>query len=193
LLYLSPEANAYNNYADTLLNLGPVLYLIELGLLAFFVIHIGTGLSIYWRKRQARTVGYAAYRSVGTPSMQTISSRTMIVTGLIVLVFLVIHLVSFKFGPGVAQGYVVEVEGKQMRDLKRLMTENFQNPLYAFGYPLVVVLLGFHLRHGVWSAFQSLGAMNPKLTPVFYTVGVILAVLVAVGFIVVPLYIYFSH
>ena len=113
--------------------------------------------------------------------------------GLIVLVFLVIHLFSFKFGPGVAEGYVVEVEGTKIRDLKRLMTENFQNPLYAFGYPFVVILLGFHLRHGVWSAFQSLGAMNPKLTPIIYTIGVLLAVLVTVGFIVVPLYISFSH
>jgi len=191
LSYLSSEPNAYNNYADTLLNLGPLLYLIELGLLAFFVIHIVTGINIYRRKRQARDVGYTAYHSVGKPSMQTFSSRTMILTGLIVLVFLVIHLVSFKFGPGVAEGYVVEVEGKAIRDLKRLMTENFRNPLYAFGYPFVVILLGFHLRHGVWSAFQSLGAMNPKLTPIIYTIGVLLAVLVSIGFIVVPLYIFF--
>ncbi len=191
LSYLSGEPNAYNNYADTLLNLGPLLYLIELGLLAFFVIHIVTGITIYRRKRQARDVGYAAYQSVGKPSMQTFSSRTMILTGLIMLVFLVIHLISFKFGPGVVAGYVVEVEGTKIRDLKRLMTENFQNPLYAFGYPFVVILLGFHLRHGVWSAFQSLGAMNPKLTPIIYTIGVLLAVLVSIGFIVVPLYIFF--
>ena len=191
LSYLSSEPNAYNNYADTLLNLGPLLYLIELGLLAFFVIHIVTGINIYRRKRQARAIGYAVYQSVGKPSMQTFSSRTMILTGVIVLVFLVIHLVSFKFGPGVAEGYVVEVEGTKIRDLKRLMTENFQNPLYAFGYPFVVILLGFHLRHGIWSAFQSLGAMNPKLTPIIYTIGVLLAVLVSIGFIVVPLYIFF--
>ena len=193
LSYLSSDPNAYNNYADTLLNLGPLLYLIELGLLAFFIFHIVTGVSIYRRKRQARDAGYAVYKSVGQPSMQSFSSRTMIVTGLIVLVFLVIHLFSFKYGPGVAEGYVVEVEGTEIRDLKRLMTENFQSPFYAFGYPLVVILLGFHLRHGVWSAFQSLGAMNPKLTPIIYTIGVILAVLITVGFIVVPLYIYFSH
>jgi succinate dehydrogenase / fumarate reductase cytochrome b subunit len=193
LLYLSSDPNAYNNYADTLLSLGPVLYLIELGLLAFFVLHIVIGINIFLRKRQARAVGYTTYKSVGRPSMQTFSSRTMIVTGVVLLVFLVIHLLSFKFGPGVAEGYAVEVEGRQIRDLKRLMTENFQKPLYAFGYPLVVILLGFHLRHGVWSAFQSLGAMKPKLTSVIYAIGVVLAVLVAVGFLFVPLYIYFSQ
>lgn len=193
LSYLSSDPNAYNNYADTLLSLGPVLYLIELGLLAFFVFHIVIGINIYLRKRKARGVGYEKYQSAGRPSMQTLSSRTMIYTGLILLVFLVIHLISFKYGPGVAEGYAVEVEGRQIRDLKRLMTEKFQNPLYAFGYPLVVILLGFHLRHGVWSAFQSLGATKPRLTPVIYTIGVILAVLIAAGFLLVPLYIYFSQ
>ena len=193
LSYLSSDENAYNNYADTLLSLGPVLYFIELGLVAFFVIHIVIGINIYLRKRKARAVGYKAYKSVGRPSMQTISSKTMILTGIVVLVFLVIHLISFKYGPGVAEGYAVEVEGRQIRDLKRLMTEKFQNPLYAFGYPIVVILLGFHLRHGVWSAFQSLGAMKPRLTPIIYTIGVILAVLIAAGFLFIPLYIYFSH
>ena len=193
LSYLSSDPNAYNNYADTLLSLGPLLYFIELGLVAFFVIHIIIGVNIYRRKRKARAVGYQTYKSVGRPSMQTLSSKTMIYTGLILLVFLVIHLISFKYGPGVAEGYVAEVEGRQIRDLKRLMTEKFQSPLYAFGYPIVVILLGFHLRHGVWSAFQSLGATKPRLTPVIYTIGVILAVLIAVGFLFVPLYIYFSQ
>ena len=101
LSYLSGDPNAYNNYADTLLSLGPVLYLIELGLVAFFVIHIVIGINIYLRKRKARDIGYQKYQRVGRPSMQTISSRTMILTGVIVLVFLVIHLISFKYGPGV--------------------------------------------------------------------------------------------
>ena len=194
LSYLSSDENAYNNYTDTLASLGPLLYLIELGLAAFFVIHIVIGINIYLRKRKARAVGYSTYKSVGRrPSMQTSSSKTMILTGIILLVFLVIHLKSFKFGPGIEAGYVVEVEGRQIRDLKRLMTEKFQNPLYAFGYPLVVILLGFHLRHGVWSAFQSLGAMKPRLTSIIYTIGVILAVLIAIGFLFVPLYIYFGH
>ena len=72
------------------------------------------------------------------------------------------------------------------------MTEKFAEPLYAFGYVGVMVLLGFHMRHGFWSALQSLGLMNPRLTPLVYTLGAILAVAVAAGFIGVPLYIYFS-
>ena len=117
----------------------------------------------------------------------------MVITGLVLLVFLIIHLKSFKFGPGIEEGYVVEVEGRQIRDLKGLMTYKFQQPLYAFGYPLVLILLGFHLRHGVWSAFQSLGVMTPRLTTIVYPIGMLVAILVTAGFIVVPLYIYFSQ
>jgi succinate dehydrogenase / fumarate reductase cytochrome b subunit len=79
-----------------------------------------------------------------------------------------------------------------MRDLATLMREKFQNPAYAFGYPLAVILLGFHLRHGVWSAFQSLGATRPTVTPVIYTIGTLFAIAIAVGFLYVPLAIYFG-
>lgn len=191
LSYFSTEPNAYNRYADFLMGLGPLIYTLEIGLLIFFVVHAVVGINIYLKKRKARTSKYAEYRSVGKPSMQTFSSRTMIYTGIVLLVFLVIHLWSFKFGPGVEEGYVVTVDGEPIRDLQRLMEEKFNEPLYAFGYPIVMILLGFHLRHGIWSAFQSLGAMNPRLTPVVYTIGTIVAILVALGFLILPLYIYF--
>ncbi len=55
-----------------------------------------------------------------------------------------------------------------------------------------MILLAFHLRHGIWSALQSLGAMNPRLTPAVYAVGGVLAALIAIGFLVLPLWIFFS-
>lgn len=192
LSYLSADENAYNLYAQALADFGPLLYVAEIGLAAFIVIHVVIGVSIYLRKRRARQVAYSKYKSAGRPSRLSTSSKTMIFTGIVLLVFLVIHLKSFKFGPGVSEGYVVEIDGRQVRDLKRLMTEKFAEPLYAFGYVGVMVLLGFHMRHGFWSALQSLGLMNPRLTPLVYTLGAILAVAVAAGFIGVPLYIYFS-
>lgn len=189
--YFSSDPETYNKYSDFLVGTGPLLIILEILLLATFVIHAYWGLQIYVSKRQARAHGYAKYESAGRPSLQSLSSRTMIFTGIVLLVFTVIHLFTFKYGPGVSEGYVVTVDGEQMRDLKRLVTERFQSPLYAFGYPLVMLLLGFHLRHGVWSALQSLGAMSPRLTPVIYTVGTLLAILIAVGFLILPLYIYF--
>ncbi len=193
LTYLSGDLQAYNSYAHKLASLGPLLYLAEIGLLVLLVAHIIIGVNIYLRKRRARLHGYKVYRSAGNPSRQSLSSRTMIVSGAILIVFLIVHLKSFKFGPGMAEGYVASIDGTQVRDLKRLMTEKFQHPLYAFGYPFAIILLGYHLRHGVWSAFQSVGLLNPRVSAAVYRAGLILAVLVAAGFIVVPLYIYFSH
>ena len=193
LSYLSGNDDAYNAYAEKLASFGPLLYLAEIGLLALVVVHAVIGVNIYVRKRMARPRGYAKYRSAGRPSRMTLSSRTMIVTGIVLLVFLVFHLITFKFGPGMAEGYVAMVDGAEVRDLKRLMTEKFQEPLYAFGYTGMMALLGFHLRHGVWSAFQSVGWMNAKATSLVYAIGVGLAVLLFVGFSVVPIYIYFSH
>lgn len=183
---------AYNEYAHFLMSLGPLLYALEVILVVGLLLHVVIGVSIYRGKRRARKQGYKEYKSAGGPSRQSLSSRTMILTGLVLLVFLVIHIASFKFGPSIAEGYVVTVGGEEIRDLKRLVTEKFQSPLYAFGYTGVMLLLGFHLRHGIWSAFQSLGAMSKRFSPVVYVVGSLLAAGIALGFVVLPLYIFFA-
>lgn len=180
--------DAYNAYAHFLLGLGPFLYLAELGLLAFFVFHVVMGVSIARGNRQARKASYKSLKTSGGPSKQSLSSRSMIITGIIILVFLVIHLKTFKFGVE----YSTTVEGESIRDLARLLTEKFQSPVYAFGYVGVMLLLGFHLRHGFWSAFQSLGATNPRLTPVIYTLGALVGIVIALGFLVLPLWIFFT-
>lgn len=184
--------DTYNVYSDFLLGTGPLLYFVEFLLVLGLVIHVAAGVNIYVRKRRAREHEYAEYKSKGRPSRQTTSSRTMIFTGLILLIFLVIHLGTFKFGPGIDAGYVATVGGEQIRDLRRLVTEKFQSPYYAFGYTAVMLLLALHLRHGIWSAFQSLGAMNSRLTPIIYTAGTVLAIGLAVGFFILPLYIFFA-
>lgn len=193
LQFFSPDPNSYNRYTHTLESLGPLLYAVEIGLVIFFVFHAVVGASIALRRRAARKRGYEMYKSAGEPSLQSASSRSMIYTGLILLIFLVIHLWTFKFGPGVEEGYFVTIDdGLKVRDLKRLVVEKFQSPFYTFGYVGVMILLGVHLRHGVWSSFQSLGLMTPKLTPVIYTLGLVLGVLLAIGFIMLPLYIFFA-
>ncbi len=182
------SSDAYNTYSHFLLSLGPLLYAVELGLVAFFAVHAVQGIRIFLGKRKARAHGYKTYASKGKPSMQSLSSRSMIVTGILLLLFLLIHLKTFKYGAY----YETIVDGVPMRDLARLLTETFQSPFYTFGYVAIMVLLGIHLRHGFWSAFQSLGAMNPRLTPVVYGLGVAIALIVAVGFLVLPLWIFFT-
>lgn len=184
--------DAYNLYTHKLMEFGVLLYIVEIILLTFFLVHVYLGISIYLKKRAARPQDYEKYQSAGDPSKQSMSSRSMIFTGLLLFAFVIVHLLSFKFGPGVAEGYVTEVDGVVMRDLRRLLEEKFSHATYAFGYPLIMIMLGFHLRHGIWSALQSLGANNPRLSPVIYTAAGVLAVLLAVGFLVIPLAIYFG-
>ncbi len=182
-----PEA--FNSYSHKLISLGPVLWVVELILLTAFLVHAYNAIAITIGNKQARPGGYEMLKSAGNPSKKTISSTTMIYTGVILLVFTAVHLKTFKYGPH----YATEVHGTPMRDLYRLVEELFRNPAYAFGYVAVMILLGFHLRHGFWSAFQSLGANHPRYSNGIYAVGVILGIVLAIGFTIVPLYVFFSN
>ena len=185
-LVLLTNTTAYNQLAHSINSLGIFLYLIEFILLGLVVFHVAIAISIQISKQQARLVNYDQLKTAGNPSKQSISSRTMILTGLILLVFLVLHILTFKFGVY----YSTVINGIEMRDLSRLVIEKFQSPIYAFGYVGVMIFLGFHLRHGMWSAFQSIGTINARFSPLLYTIAFIFAVLIAVGFIILPLAIY---
>lgn len=192
LLLINDGGEAFNTYTYTLHSFGWLLYVAEVGLLVVFVFHAVVGITIYLGKRKARQQGYAKYQTAGAPSRQSFSSRTMIWTGLILLVFLVIHIITFRFGPSITEGYTTVIEGQDSRDLYRLVEETFQSIWWVIGYMGVMVMIGFHLRHGFWSALQSLGALSPRLSPLIYTVGLIFALLIAVGFFILPLWIYLN-
>lgn len=188
--------DAYNLYTHSLAKLGPLLYAVEIGLLVFFLLHARTGIMIWQGKRKARPQGYDVYKSAGRPSMQSSSSRSMAITGLILLAFLVFHLISFKFGPGGPgngdAAYLTTIDGVEMRDLAKLVREKFATTWYTFGYTAIMLLLIVHLRHGVWSALQSLGAMRPSLSPLVYTIGGLIGLGIGLGFIAMPLALFFG-
>lgn len=181
---------AFNEYAKTLHDLGALLILGELGLIGLFLLHAVSAVTVWWDGRQARTERNTVVASKGPPSKQTWASRTMIVTGGILLVFVVLHVIHFRFGPGMEQGYVTTVQGEQARDLYRLVVETFKQPVAVLAYMVVMLLLGFHLRHGVWSAFQSLGALTPGLRGFAFGAALVVAVVVAAAFFLIPPYIY---
>jgi len=186
------SAAAYNQFGHLLETLRPLTWAIELLLLVFVLTHAVLGVQIFLGKLKARDTSYITYQSAGesigatqgSPSYQSISSLTMIWTGSILAAFLVWHLATFKFGPR----YLVS--DTDVRDLARLVFEKFRQPFYAGGYGAVMVLLGFHLRHGLWSALQSLGLLNQTVRPIVYAVGTVLSVLVALGFLGLPVAIY---
>jgi succinate dehydrogenase / fumarate reductase cytochrome b subunit len=190
-LFLNDGGAAFNAYTKFLESQGVLLYIAEAGLVLTLLLHAAIGINIWLGKRRARPVGYTKYVSAGEPSAQNLSSRTMIVTGSILMIFLVAHIWTFKFGPGMAEGYVTTIDGEPARDLYKLVIETFKKPVYVIGYSVVMLLLGMHLRHGFWSAFQSLGAIKPSARKTMQFAALVVGVLLAVGFLSIPVYIYF--
>jgi succinate dehydrogenase / fumarate reductase cytochrome b subunit len=185
-LLLSKNPVPYNEYGHFLISFGNLLIVAEFILIGILVAHMISAISISIGKKTARPEDYKVKKDAGRTSKKTFSSMTMIYTGVILFVFLVIHIKTFKFGPY----YNTAVDGVEMRDLHKLVWETFQNPVYAVWYVFALVFLGFHLRHGFWSAFQSLGVSHPRLSPLISTVGVLTAAFLAVGFIGIPIWIY---
>lgn len=180
--------DAMNYYSLYLHGFGPLLWFARIGLLVVFLIHTWIGISIWWYKRKARPQKYEVYSSKGGPSRQGLSSRSMAFTGVVLLIFVIIHINTFALG----DMDVITIDGEEARDVKSLVIETFQDPVYAFGYAFVMLLLGVHLGHGVWSAFTSLTMKHTKISGVVYTLGVIFGILLAVGFLFIPIYIYFT-
>ena len=187
-LTLFAGSEAYNQLAHFLDSLGILLYIVEFTLLGLAIFHVIVGINIRLNTLKARPVGYSQIKSIGEPSKQSVSSRSMLITGAILLGFLVLHLSTFKFGAY----YSTVINGVEMRDLSSLVIEKFHNPIYAFGYAGVMIMLGFHLRHGIWSAWQSIGVLNSKISPAVYAIALVLAISIAIGFIALPLSIYFG-
>ncbi|MDJ0596401.1 MAG: succinate dehydrogenase cytochrome b subunit [Pleurocapsa sp. MO_226.B13] len=187
-LTLLASTKAYNRLAHFLNSLGILLYAVELILLGLVIFHVVVGISIKLNTWQARPTGYSQIKSAGAPSKQSLSSRSMMITGLILLGFLILHVATFKFGTY----YTTVINGVEMRNLSRLVIEKFHNPVYAFGYTGVMIMLALHLRHGLWSAWQSIGLLNSKISPLVYAIALVLAISMAIGFIILPLAIYFG-
>ncbi len=193
LTLYSGNPNTFNLYSHKLESFGVILYVIEVLLAAAFLFHMLYAVAVTLQKWAARPTKYYKSRTAGDPSHMTLSSKTMIWTGLIIIVFTVIHVITFKYGPGIKQGMVTTINGVEMRDLRTLVINTFQNAWMVVWYVFVMILLFFHLRHGFWSAFQSLGWNNPRVSPALTTIGVVLAILLGAGFLSIPVYIYFAY
>ncbi len=182
LVFLGPES--FNDYSHFLLS-NPLIIPIEIGLAAIFVLHIFKTVRMYFDNKRARPAAYEVKRMAGHTSRKTIASTTMIWTGLITLAFVVIHLKQFKFGT------LYEVGETGIRDLYRLEVELFANPATVALYVVAMLLIGFHLRHGISSALQSLGVDHPRRARQILTAGTILAVAIAGGLGAIPVVLYF--
>ncbi|MCC6278251.1 MAG: succinate dehydrogenase cytochrome b subunit [Oligoflexia bacterium] len=191
LLLYAKTGESFNAAVARLWSLGSLVYLLELGLAALFASHIVVAITLKRGHREARPDSYRMSVSKGTVHNNP-ASRNMAVTGIILLVFLILHILQFRFGPGISEGYSVVINGKTERDLYRVVTEAFKNPIYVALYVAVMLFLGSHLRHGFWSAFQSLGVLAPRISKVIYALGFCLAFVLAAAFLFIPIWIYFD-
>ena len=122
LLLVGP--NAFNLYGHKLASLGPLLYVIETVLLLVFLVHLGLAAKLTLENKKARGAQkYAVKRNTGRGT--TFMSATMPYTGLILLVFIILHLLNLKFGPH----HSTNVDGVEMRDLYKVTMDYFQNPV----------------------------------------------------------------
>src|SRR5262245_44167229 len=176
---------AFNLYAHTLESKTFLLRPIEVGLLLVFLIHIYKTVQMFLANQQARPARYEMKRPAGKPSRKSLASSTMIVSGLWLLAFLVIHVKAFHDGWGNEYPWA---EGG--RDRYRQELETLSNPFLAGFYILSMVIVGSHLWHGISSSLQSLGLDHPVWTPRVLLAGKTLAVLIAGGFIVIAVWAY---
>ncbi len=184
LLILAGPAT-YNGYAAMLLS-NPLLVPVEIGLLAIFIIHVYKAIVMWLDNRRARGTSYYRKNWAQHTSRKTVASSTMIYTGVITLIFIVLHVKTFKYGN-------VQLVGPDRReDLYTLVTGTFHDPLWVIFYELCLVLLGFHLWHGFSSAFESLGWHYGGSNRGIVRLGKVLAFVIAGGFVFIPIWIYFG-
>jgi succinate dehydrogenase / fumarate reductase cytochrome b subunit len=181
LFILGPDA--FNHYAHGLIS-NPLILVAEFGLVAIFLLHIFKTVAMFAGARSARPERYAATKwakAKNDRSRKSLSSTTMILTGTITLLFVITHLVTFKFGP-----YYETAEG--IRDLYRLQLAVFSSPGYVAFYLVAMAVIGFHLWHGISSAAQSFGLDSPKWTPRIIWIGRVLTLVLTAGFALLPIY-----
>ena len=132
--------------------------------------------------KKARPVPYYVKQPTGRGA--TIASSTMPYTGVVILVFLVLHLLHFKYGTY----FETTVDGVAMRDLFKTVIEYFKNPLNVVWYVIAMGALSLHVSHGFWSAFQSVGFNHPKYTPCLGTLSKVFAVVIFLGYTTLPIF-----
>lgn len=168
-------ALALDAYAERLRVFPAVLWVARAVLLLCAVVHVVAGVDLWVERRRARPVGYLSY----APSASSPASRTMIWSGLLVLGFVAYHLLDLTFG-------VANPDFREGQVFHNLAVSLGRGAAVLF-YVVAVAGLGFHLWHGLWSMFQSLGVSNRTFTPGIRRGAAALAVVLAVGFSAVPL------
>lgn len=176
LVFAGPEA--INKYSAGLKNLGALLWVARGGLLVTFILHLAMAIKLNIKNRGARPQAYACKKYAAA----TFSSRYMLETGLLLFAFIGYHLAHYTFRVASAEVNAIPAE-----DVYGMIVAGFSNPVVSGFYILAMAALASHLRHGVSSAFQSLGAYHPNINVVTSKLGPIVAAIVFLGFSSIPI------
>jgi succinate dehydrogenase / fumarate reductase cytochrome b subunit len=178
-VFAGPDAT--NGYAVRLRQYGPLLWVVRLGLLASFLVHVMAGLAVAAQNRQARLQEYRVYR----PRRTTWYARWMLLSGVLLLAYVLFHLAHFTFGLIMPQYYALTDPMKQ-HDVYRMVVASFQNVGVSFLYMVAMFCLAMHLAHGVPSFFQTLGFNHPNYQALIESSGPVIAILLFVGYCSIP-------
>src|SRR5580700_1889617 len=171
-IFLGPDQ--FNGYARTLRRLPELVWPTRAVLLVMVMLHIWSSLQLAVIKSEARPLGYVKRQSAGS----SYASRTMYMSGPILAAFVVYHLMQFTFGIGGTPYSVYDTYGN--------VINGFRVPVVAGFYVLAMAMLCLHLRHGLWSMFQTLGFHNPRHMRRLKRLANLLALFVFFGFISIP-------
>lgn len=176
-------AEKLNAYAAFLQGLGPLLWVVRLVLLTFVVLHVWAAFLVTRRNREARPVPYETKRNLVT----SYAARTMLVSGLIVLAFVVYHLLHFTIGAYDPAGVYGKLDAAGRHDVYRMVIAGFRHVPTTIAYVIAQVILCLHISHGTSSLVQTLGLRFERCRRVADASGPVLAGIVLVGNLSMPL------
>ena len=180
-VFLGPEK--LNSYAQTLQDLGPLLWVIRIGLLAILLLHIYAAITVVKMSKAARPVDYQQRKDLAT----SFAARTMLVSGLLLVVFIVFHILHFTVGAiDLAGSTGFETEDGH-KDVYSMVVVGFQHMPTTAIYILGMLILCLHLSHGVSSLMQTLGFRNASNASTIDKVGPAFGVFIFVGNVSMPL------
>lgn len=189
LLVLVNNSEPFNRAASFMAT-NPVIQIMEVVLFGGFLLHMIYGSILQVQNLIARPVWYKKTNY----SQTSYFSKYMLHTALIITIFLILHLFDFW----VKSRFLGEVQpvtyadGKTFHDLGALVIQRFHIGWVVIVYIVLLLGLGFHLHHGFQSAFQTLGINHKTYSPVIKALGLIYSILITVGYIFIPVWIYFS-
>ena len=188
-LLVNDGGEKFNLYAK-FMTTNPLIKIISYGLYAFIILHTIQGLILWRQNRAARSSRYAV---PGTKT-SSFASRNMAYLGIVILIFLIIHLWQFWFQMKTGALEMVTYAGHDpVKDLYKAVDYAFRQWWYVLFYVISMVIMAFHLKHGLQSSFQSLGWNHRKYTPIIKWISSAYSILVSLGFALIPVIIYLSR